>query len=143
MAVVTRCTIKNCILTAKDDLEPYWMVEFDQQYTVAAVEFISAEKSSEENNGKGKICVYVSGILADWSKTLVLHQNKVKQQMKNKTETKQQQQQQQQQQHNNKKQKTKNTRTPPTTTKTQGKKNERRKRQQKTNKIQQTKQQQQ
>ena len=85
MAVVTRCTIKNCILTAKDDLEPYWMVEFDQQYTVAAVEFISAEKSSEENNGKGKICVYVSGILADWSKTLVLHQNKVKQQMKNKT----------------------------------------------------------
>ena len=56
---------KNCILTAKDDLEPYWMVEFDQLYTVAAVEFISTEKSSEENDGKGKICVYVSGILAD------------------------------------------------------------------------------
>ena len=70
---------KNCILTAKDDPAPYWMVEFDQLYTVAAVEFISAENSSEEQDGQGKICVYVSGILVDWSKTLVLHQNKAKQ----------------------------------------------------------------
>jgi len=56
---------KNCILTAEDDYQPYWMVDLGQVFTVISVELFSREKSSHHKGKEGKIRVCVPGIPVD------------------------------------------------------------------------------
>ena len=45
---------RNCILTAADDYQPYWMVDLDRDYTIISMELIGREKSTREKGEEGQ-----------------------------------------------------------------------------------------
>ena len=51
---------KNCILTAEDDYQAYWMVDLGKVYTVTYVDILRWEKGVRERGteGKTRVCVY-------------------------------------------------------------------------------------
>ena len=52
----------NCILTAENDYQAYWTVDFGQAYTVISMDLFSRRKARPGEEDEGKNCVCVPGV---------------------------------------------------------------------------------
>ena len=63
----------NCILTAENDFQAYWTVDFGQAYTVISMKLYRRLRFGHGEEDEGKNCVCVPGVPVHWKwrKTLV------------------------------------------------------------------------
>ena len=63
----------NCILTAENDYQAYWTVDFGQAYTVISMKLYRRLRFGHGEEDEGKNCVCVPGVPVHWKwrKTLV------------------------------------------------------------------------